>query len=120
MRSKLYAAELAEIDHDIKYYEKKGWTEKLKIKHEQRTRLESARIEAGIPDKTRWYEAVERYFLREGYGCTIGRLENAIHKTEDWLNRAARQKERLSNEPIELQEVNSVVAGENPAHWVRV
>ncbi|MBO9483068.1 hypothetical protein [Salinisphaera sp. G21_0] len=95
----------------------------MRLRHEQRTRLESANLEAGIPDKTKWYESAERYFLREGYGCTVGRLKDAIQKTEDWLNRAAKQKERLSNEPIkpiELQEVNSVVPGENPALWVLV
>ncbi|WP_257264995.1 hypothetical protein [Endozoicomonas sp. ONNA2] len=116
LRTKLYAVKLADINDNIKYYEKKGMTEELRLQHEQRTRIESAKIEAGIPYKAKWYESMEHYFLRKGYGYRIGHLEDAIHKTEDWLNRAAKQKERLSNEPLELQEVNS----ENPAHWVRV
>ncbi|MGI2027856.1 hypothetical protein [Endozoicomonas acroporae] len=120
LRTKLYAAELADIDFLIEYYEKKGMTEDLRLRQEQRSRIESAKIEAGIPVKTKWYKSVEYYFLRKGYGYRIGHLEDAIHKTENWLNRAAKQKERLSNEPIKPQEMNSLVAGENPAHWVRV
>ncbi len=122
LRTKLYAAESARTNDYIKLYEKDGRTEKLKLEIEKRDELENARIEAGIPDpdQAKWYESLQRSFLREEYGCDIEKLKDAIGKTEDWLNRAARQKERLSNEPIELQEVNSVVAGENPAHWVRV
>ncbi len=129
LRTKLYAAELARINDYIKLYEKDGRTEKLKLEIEKREKLNTARVEAGIPDpvEAKWHESLQRSFLREEYGCDIVKLKDAIRKTEDWLNRAAKQKELLTDEHRELEELydedtQSItgrleVAQEN---WVRV
>ncbi|MGI2027855.1 hypothetical protein [Endozoicomonas acroporae] len=107
LRTKLYAAESARINDYIKFYEEDGGTEELKLEIEKRKKLDTARIEAGIPDpdQAKWYESLQHYFLKEEYGCDIEKLKDAIHKTEDWLNRAAKQKAILTNEQRELEEL---------------
>ncbi|MBO9494224.1 hypothetical protein J7438_09000 [Thalassotalea sp. G20_0] len=111
LRTQLYAAESAKINDYIKFYKENGETENLRLKNEELARLEKARDAAGIPapDKEDLYDSVQRYCL-EDYGCDIERLKDAIHKTEDWLNRAAKQKALLTKEQQELEELYDDVA----------
>ena len=104
LQTRLYAAELAKLDLDII---KCKTTECLNLKTEERYELVAARIEAGIPDpyKAKWYDALQHYCLRNWYWCNSEKLKVAISKTEDWLNRAAKQKELLTDEHREQEEL---------------
>ena len=99
LRAKLYAAESEEINGTIKLCKKYHDTEELRLAKEKRDKLETYRIKAGIPDPgTKLFLSLQYYCLRKDYRCDRDKLKEAIQKTEDWLNRAAKQKERLSNE----------------------
>ncbi|USE37312.1 hypothetical protein [Endozoicomonas sp. SCSIO W0465] len=108
LQTMLYDNELARIDN-IKYRPIAKET-KLKIQTEQHARLEAARLEAGFskPEKEQWYHALQRRCLMEWYGFDTGKIKDAIGKTRDWLDRAAKQKELLTHERIELRELNSI------------
>ena len=86
-------------------------------KAREQAKLDTQALNPGTA-KDKWYDSLQRYYLREWaefYQFSSAELKEEIRKTEDWLNRAAKQKERLCNEQ-ELQKLNAVVADENPAH----
>ncbi|USE37807.1 hypothetical protein [Endozoicomonas sp. SCSIO W0465] len=111
-RIKLYAAESKMINDMTKLYEKYGETEKLKLVNERCAKLDAYKVEAGIPDldNDKWFDNYQRRCLRDSYEGDIKELREAIRKTKDWLNRAAKQKELLTCQYSELQELNGKVA----------
>ena len=123
LRTKRYAAELARIDGNPHSCPQ--------LKAKLRASLEPDRVKAGIanPDNDKWYVAYQRKCLRNRYWGDIKFLDDAISKTEDWLNRAAKQKHLLLKAQQELND--QCVAGkpvdrpmheklENPAHYMPV
>ena len=109
LRTKLYAADFEEINSTIKFYEKYPDIEKLRLVKEKRDKLETDRIEAGIPDPgKKLFLSLQYYCLRKNYRCDRDKLKEAIQKTEDWLKRAAKQKEQLTNKYSKLQEINKI------------
>lgn len=132
LRAKLYDAELVRALRSCE-------TKESRLEAKERIRLEAGTLNPD-PDKEKWYDAFQRYCLREWYEWYddelfgYGELKEAIRRTEDWLNRAAKQKELLTY--LELKELNNKPASENaiataiatkvelkdenPAHWVRV
>ncbi|MBO9494220.1 hypothetical protein J7438_08980 [Thalassotalea sp. G20_0] len=106
-------------------------TEESRLKAKEQARQEAAILN---PDhKEKWHDSLQRYCLREWYEWYVDdskKLEDAIRKTEDWLDRAATQKALLTNEQRELEELYDEVAppidgklqleSVNPHDWVRV
>ncbi|MGI2027854.1 hypothetical protein [Endozoicomonas acroporae] len=87
----------------------------------EQAKLDTKALNPGTAED-KWYDSLQRYYLREWYEFyqySSEELKDEIGKTEDWLNRAAKQKERLCNEQ-ELQKLNTVVADENPAYRARM
>lgn len=123
LQTKRYAAELAKIDGDPHSCPE--------LKAKLRASLEPDRVKAGIAnlDNDKWYVAYQRKCLRNRYRGDIKHLDEAISKTEDWLNRAANQKHLLLQAQ---QELNNQYATkktvdrpmdeklENPAHYMPV
>ncbi|WP_257266845.1 hypothetical protein [Endozoicomonas sp. ONNA2] len=106
LRTKLFAAECADINYRIRFFKKYGSKDKLEAETQKLVDLDEARRKAGIPDPcTKLLESLQYLCLRDEYGCNTEKLKEAIHKTEDWLNRAAKQKELLTEERRKLEEL---------------
>ena len=106
LRTKFYAAKYAKINDDIKFFKAFDETEKLKIAEQKHKDLEEARKNDNIPyPDPKWFDSLQYFFLREGYGCNLEKLKEAIDKTEDWLDRAAKQKELLTQERQKQEEL---------------
>ena len=125
LQTKRYAAELARIDGDHHSCPER----KAKL----RASLEPQRVKEGVAslDNDKWYVAYQRKCLRNRYMGDIKYLDEAISKTEDWLNRAATQKHLLleaqqelndqcaPGKPVDRQmEMDEKL--ENPAHYIPV
>ena len=99
LRTKFYAAGYAMLIDDKKFYKKRGKTKELELTNKRLHALKTAMEKNKIPyPDTNWFDSLQDFCLREEYGCNIKKLTEAIDKTEDWLNRAAKQKELLTQE----------------------
>ncbi|WP_257266620.1 hypothetical protein [Endozoicomonas sp. ONNA2] len=106
LRTKFYAAEYAKVNHNIKLFKAFDKTEELKIAEQKHEDLEEARKNDNIPyPDPKWFDSLQYFFLREEYGCNLEKLKEAIDKTQDWLDRAAKQKELLTQERQKQEEL---------------
>lgn len=123
LQTKRYAAKLDEINGNPHSCPE--------LKAKLRASLESEMAKAGItnPGNDKWYVAYQRRCLRNRYKGDVEHLDDAISKTKDWLDRAARQKDLLIDAQQELNDQCAPGKAvdkqmdeklENPVHYIPV